>query len=300
MEKTWCGRPRKRVALCCVAIMVIVVIVIIVVMELLRSPDDIDTVEKNDPIASATELSILKTAVFAGANVNATISLLQLNEDGSHLLALNDFSVASDCAELEIRLSQALLATDTLRIPLPSGASGDFTQPISGEAGVELNVDLYDQVALWCAPSDGTEEKLTTTGLFTPSTVAGSIVAKEGTFSGAGSYTSEGLVQIVGIGSIKDGALVTTYMLRFQEVEVSSGPDVFLYLTTDPENIVDVDAEGSLTVLVDGAERGTFSFTGNFTQAVPTGFVSPENFVAAVVWCDQFDVLFGSAALVNP
>lgn len=82
--------------------------------------------------------------------------------------------------------------------------------------------------------------------------------------------------------------------LRFEDIAVSAGPDVFLYLTTDANDPDDVDAEGSLTVLVEEAERGTFSFTGTFSQDVPDDFVSPETYVAAVVWCDQFSVLFGS------
>ncbi|CAM9226784.1 unnamed protein product, partial [Sphacelaria rigidula] len=89
------------------------------------------------------------------------------------------------------------------------------------------------------------------------------------------------------------------FVFRFQNIEVSSGPDVFLYLTTDSDDPDDVDAEGSLTVIVDGADRGTFSFTGNFSQTVPDGFVSPEDYVAAVVWCDQFDVFFGSGLFVD-
>ena len=83
-------------------------------------------------------------------------------------------------------------------------------------------------------------------------------------------------------------------LYRFVDIEVSSGPDVFLYLTTDPDDPDDVDATGSLTVIVEGAERGTFSFTGNFSQTVPDGFTTPEDYVAAVVWCDQFSVFFGS------
>lgn len=64
---------------------------------------------------------------------------------------------------------------------------------------------------------------------------------------------------------------------RFEDIEVSSGPDVFLYLTTDESNPNDVDAEGSVRVELDDSERGTFSFTGTFTQTtLPDGFVGPD------------------------
>lgn len=64
---------------------------------------------------------------------------------------------------------------------------------------------------------------------------------------------------------------------RFEDIEVSPGPDVYLYLTTDASEPNDVDAEGSLRVELDDSERGTFSFTGTFTQTtLPVGFVSPD------------------------
>ena len=80
---------------------------------------------------------------------------------------------------------------------------------------------------------------------------------------------------------------------------MSSGPDVFIYLTTDEEDPEDVDADGSLRVLVDGAEGGTFSTLGTYSQDVPDGFISPDEYVAAVVWCDQFSVYFGSGLFVD-
>lgn len=66
------------------------------------------------------------------------------------------------------------------------------------------------------------------------------------------------------------------YICRFEDIEVSAGPDVFLYLTTDADNPGDVDAEGSIRVELDNSERGTFSFTGTFTQETVPGFVSPN------------------------
>lgn len=58
---------------------------------------------------------------------------------------------------------------------------------------------------------------------------------------------------------------------------MSSGPDVFLYFTTDESDPDDVDAEGSLRVDLDDSDRGTFSFTGTFTQTtLPDGFVNPD------------------------
>ncbi|CAN0415301.1 unnamed protein product, partial [Hapterophycus canaliculatus] len=71
--------------------------------------------------------------------------------------------------------------------------------------------------------------------------------------------------------------------LRFEDIEVSEGPDVYLYLTTDVDEPEEVGGEGSIRVELDGPERGTFSFTGTFTQeTLPDGFGAPEQVCFAV------------------
>lgn len=58
---------------------------------------------------------------------------------------------------------------------------------------------------------------------------------------------------------------------------MSAGPDVFLYITTGEDDPDDVSFEGSLRVVLDESERGTFSFTGSFTQLdLPEGFTTPD------------------------
>lgn len=72
-----------------------------------------------------------------------------------------------------------------------------------------------------------------------------------------------------------------------------------MYLTTGEDEPEDVNAEGSLRVEVEGTERGTFSVNGTYNQAVPDEFVSPEEYVAAVVWRDTLDVYIGSGLFVD-
>ncbi|CAM9962295.1 unnamed protein product [Ectocarpus sp. 12 AP-2014] len=297
-SKTCCGYPRKRVLFCAVPTMLAIMAgVIVLVVLLLRNPDDIETQERTESDSTtAEELSILKTATLSSSEVSGTVSLLSVAADNSFFLALNDFVVNEACDEAEIRLQEAGFTSGTTSgvvvVPLTADTASavelDFTELLDED----FEAELYDQVALWC----GEAQLGDAVDLVTPTTVGdgGPLLLREAVMSGTSSYTVEGMVQIIGSGSIVDDALITTYSLRFQDIEVSSGPDVFLYLTADFDDPEDVDSEGSLRVELDGAERGTFSFTGNFTDAVPEGFVSPEDYAAAVVWCDQFSVFFGS------
>lgn len=291
-DKKWCGFPRKRVA-CGLASLIVIAVAVVVIVVLTRPPDDIETQEKSEEDAAVTagDLTVLRTAALSGTAAQGTLSLLRVTADDSPFLALNDFAVTdSDCSEFEIRLDDGLEV-----VPLTAdvvGGATDFTEPLD----VDFDPDLYEQAALWC--SSDASQLGETVDLVTPTTLEGAetaVVFRQATFVTTTSYTVEGLVQMVGTGSIVDDALVYTYSLRFEDIEVSSGPDVYLYLTTDEDNPDDVDAEGSLRVELDDSERGTFSFTGTFTQdTLPDGFVSPSEYVAAVVWCDDFSVFFGS------
>jgi hypothetical protein len=77
-----------------------------------------------------------------------------------------------------------------------------------------------------------------------------------------------------------------TYVLRVEEFSVRNGPDLFVYISADPNGYND-----------DAIELGTLKATdGAFNYEIPAG-VSLEQIQSAVVWCKQFAVLFGSASL---
>lgn len=76
------------------------------------------------------------------------------------------------------------------------------------------------------------------------------------------------------------------YILRFEEFSVRNGPDLFVYLSDDPEGYGD----GPL-------ELGTLKATdGAFNYEVPAG-TDISRFKSALVWCKQFAVLFAVAPL---
>lgn len=81
-----------------------------------------------------------------------------------------------------------------------------------------------------------------------------------------------------------DGELI----LRFQDFEVRNGPDLFIYLTPDPDGDVHVDGAIELSEI-----RAT---RGNVNYEVPDD-VDPSTFRAAVIYCRAFSVLFAHATL---
>ena len=94
-------------------------------------------------------------------------------------------------------------------------------------------------------------------------------------------HTGSGDVLLV---SDPDGNLI----LRFQEYSVRNGPDLFVYLTPDPEGDVHVDGAVNL-----GAIRATSGFVN---YEVPAD-VDPASFRAAVIYCRAFSVTFAVAEL---
>ena len=77
------------------------------------------------------------------------------------------------------------------------------------------------------------------------------------------------------------------YVLRFEEFSVRNGPDLYVYLSSDPEGYGDDPLELGALKATDGA----------FNYDVPPG-ADISRFKGALVWCKQFAVLFATAPLV--
>jgi hypothetical protein len=76
------------------------------------------------------------------------------------------------------------------------------------------------------------------------------------------------------------------YVLRFENFSVRNGPDLYVYLSSSADGL----SEGALRL---GGLKGT---DGAFNYEVPAG-TDVSAFKSAVVWCDQFAVLFATAPL---
>lgn len=77
------------------------------------------------------------------------------------------------------------------------------------------------------------------------------------------------------------------YTLRVEEFSVRNGPDVFVLLS--PTNGY---VDGALNL---GSLKGT---DGAFNYEIPDG-TDVSQFMSAIIWCRQFDVLFGHAELTD-
>lgn len=81
-----------------------------------------------------------------------------------------------------------------------------------------------------------------------------------------------------------DGMLLL--LLRFEQYEVRDGPDLFVYLTPDPDG--DVSASGAVNLGMVRATRGSVNYE------VPA-HVDAARFRSAVIWCKSFAVTFAVA-----
>lgn len=75
-----------------------------------------------------------------------------------------------------------------------------------------------------------------------------------------------------------------TYTLRFENFSVRNGPDLFVYLSPDPDGYSN-----------DALELGRLKATdGAFNYEIPAG-TEVSQFKSAIVWCKPFSVLFAVA-----
>lgn len=88
--------------------------------------------------------------------------------------------------------------------------------------------------------------------------------------------------------------------LRFTDFDVTSGPDLYLYLTpkANPASTGDVEGDGMrIPVVTDQDKDAHINERGTFFVPVDLSLVELERYQGAAIWCDRFNVLFGSAPL---
>lgn len=85
------------------------------------------------------------------------------------------------------------------------------------------------------------------------------------------------------------------YTLRLTDFEVINGPDLEAWLVADPgiESSHDVKNSEWLTL---GQLKGNI---GDQNYVIPIG-TDINKYASAVIWCEQFEVLFASAQLIKP
>jgi electron transfer DM13 len=107
-------------------------------------------------------------------------------------------------------------------------------------------------------------------------------VVSEGEFSGADEFHfGEGRALIIEVAPDE-------YILRFEEFSVRNGPDLFVYLSSEA-------GAPSADAVKLGALKAT---DGAFNYEIPAG-VDVGSLGYAMIWCDQFAVLFATAPLIG-
>lgn len=122
---------------------------------------------------------------------------------------------------------------------------------------------------------------------------AGSTAISSGAFSGADSVHH--VSGTVALHRAADGS----HFLRFEDYEATAGPDVYFFLArADADGYGDLESTGLRVRVPGGEEDGRATLRGNFNVPLPAGF-SPAAWGEVAVWCDRFNVLFGSADLAS-
>lgn len=156
--------------------------------------------------------------------------------------------------------------------PLDSATVATLIDEASATPGVGTPASPGDTTAT-TTPSDVTDA--------TPAAVAdGPRLLSQGAFAGADDFHfTEGSALIV-------ETEPDTFVLRFEDFSIRNGPDLFVYLSSDP------DAPSA-----DGIRLGGLKATdGAFNYEIPAG-TDVSNLRYAMVWCDRFAVLFATAPL---
>lgn len=114
-----------------------------------------------------------------------------------------------------------------------------------------------------------------------PSTTAPTTL-RAGSFVGL-DHGTDGTAQILRVADAE--------FLRLEAFDTSNGPDLYVYLTTNPSGGPEDAFDDDVVDL--GRLKGN---VGNQNYELPTG-LDLERYTTVVIWCDRFDSAFGAADL---
>ncbi|AKI00989.1 electron transfer protein with DM13 domain [Hoeflea sp. IMCC20628] len=113
--------------------------------------------------------------------------------------------------------------------------------------------------------------------------------ARSGEFRNAdGAHRGSGSAKIL----VADGGGA---LLRFTEFQVTNGPDLEVWLVKDPDPKKSADVNASQWLSL-GPLKGN---KGDQSYVIPDG-TDINDWGSAVIWCEQFSVLFSVATLSQP
>lgn len=196
--------------------------------------------------------------------------------------------IATVAIPLGIYTALPLLINTEINEPLPTVSNGnidmaamqqfkdfmEMTEEERIEEGQQMSNEERDMIMKAAAQTNGTtvNEKMTTIEEDTSTAYAGTFVGVND-----GIHNAEGQVKVIKLG---DGS----NFLRLEDFRSTNGPDLYVYLSTDKGNSDFVNL---------GRLKGNI---GDQNYKIPEG-VDLSKYNTALIWCQAFSVLFGSAEL---
>lgn len=112
---------------------------------------------------------------------------------------------------------------------------------------------------------------------------------RRGDLRGEEGHRASGAVLLLQV----DGA----WYLRFEDLDMTSGPDIHLYLIgSEGSTRQKVEAGAHVPVVTQQDESPRINERGTFNVALPPG-VDPGRYGGISVWCERFGVAFATAPL---
>ncbi|MDQ3853293.1 MAG: DM13 domain-containing protein [Thermoproteota archaeon] len=150
----------------------------------------------------------------------------------------------------------------------------EMTEEERIEKGQQMSNEERDMIMKAAAQTNGTtvNEQMTTIGEETSTTYSGTFVGVND-----GIHNAEGQAKVIKLG---DGS----NFLRLEDFRSTNGPDLYVYLSTDKGNSDFVNL---------GRLKGN---VGDQNYKIPEG-TDLSKYDTALIWCQAFSVLFGSAEL---
>ena len=196
--------------------------------------------------------------------------------------------IAAVAIPLGIYTALPLFINTEINEPLPTVSNGnndmagmqqfkdfmEMTEEERIEKGQQMSNEERDMIMKAAAQTNGTtvNEEMTTIGGETSTAYAGTFVGVND-----GIHNAEGQAKVIKLG---DGS----NFLRLEDFRSTNGPDLYVYLSTDKGNSDFVNL---------GRLKGN---VGDQNYKIPEG-TDLSKYDTALIWCQAFSVLFGSAEL---
>jgi hypothetical protein len=196
--------------------------------------------------------------------------------------------IAAAAIPLGIYTALPLFINTEINEPLPTVSNGnndaaamqqfkdfmEMTEEERIEKGQQLSNEEREMIMKAAAQTNGTivNEEMNTTGEETSTAYAGAFVGVND-----GIHNAEGQAKVI---KLSDGS----NFLRLEDFRSTNGPDLYVYLSTDKGNSDFVNL---------GRLKGN---VGDQNYKIPDG-TDLSRYDTALIWCQAFSVLFGSADL---